>query len=333
MTTSWKPLLISSAGVLLFVGVLMLLTPSPASAQCGSQASSCKNCHEVQGQDPVNTEGDWHISHAFGDFCQFCHAGNVQAIEAETAHQSMVAPLADPVASCGACHPADARDLAVVYGTALGIDIETSGSGPAASSPTAVADQPCPPAAVDVAASLPAADIIDYNTQYAQTVEGQGELQPGNLILGALLTLIVVGGGAFVLRNERRRRQTVSEDSPGAPVAAKPPKSAAPAENAPHFAPRTAGASATGAAADPSDLHSASPAPGLPADGAAASALLPAIASLDPAGRHALEQLLQDAETASDLFRRLARLDPKMLHTLRSLDQNTRELLLALSKD
>jgi hypothetical protein len=55
--------------------------------------------------------------------------------------------------------------------------------------------------------------------------------------------------------------------------------------------------------------------------------------ALDPAGRRALEQLLQDAETASDLFRRLARLDPNMLRTLRSLDQNTRELLLALSKD
>jgi hypothetical protein len=55
--------------------------------------------------------------------------------------------------------------------------------------------------------------------------------------------------------------------------------------------------------------------------------------ALDPAGRRALGQLLQDAETASDLFRRLARLDPNMLRTLRSLDQNTRELLLALSKD
>ena len=60
------------------------------------------------------------------------------------------------------------------------------------------------------------------------------------------------------------------------------------------------------------------------------SALLQA---LDPDGRRALGQLLQDAETASDLFRRLARLDPNMLRTLRSLDQNTRDLLLALSKD
>ena len=310
MTTSWKLLLIPSAGVLMFVVALMLLTPSPASAQCGSQASSCKNCHEVQGQDPVNSEGDWHVAHAFGDFCQFCHAGNVQAMEVETAHQSMVAPLADPVASCGACHPTDLQDLAVVYGTVLGIEIGTTGSGPAASSPTAVADQPCPPAAVDVAASLPAAGIIDYNTQYAQTVEGQGELQPGNLILGALIVLIVLGGGGFVLRNERRRRMA----SPAGKAAGAPPA-----------VPEVSQASGMGTP------HSASqPLKGPAIAAEEISALLQA---LDPAGRGALGQLLQDAETASDLFRRLARLDPNMLRTLRSLDQNTRDLLLALSKD
>jgi hypothetical protein len=311
MTTSWKPLLVSSAGVLLFVGALVLMTPSPAAAQCGSQASSCKNCHEVRGQLPVNAIGDWHIAHAFGDFCQFCHAGNVQAMEAETAHQSMVAPLADPVASCGACHPTDAQDLAVVYGTALGIEIGTSGGGPAAFSPTPVANQPCPPAAVDVAASLPAADIIDYNTQYAQTVEGQGELQPGNLILGALIVLIVLGGGGFVLRNERRRRMAAPAAGARTALPASPEVSQSSGIDAP-------------------DSEAQAPAAPARAPEQEISGLLQA---LDPAGRRALEQLLQDAETASDLFRRLARLDPNMLRTLRSLDQNTRELLLALSKD
>jgi len=314
MTTSWKPILISSAGVLLFVGALVLMTPSPAAAQCGSQASSCKNCHEVQGQLPVNAIGDWHISHAFGDFCQFCHAGNVQAMEAETAHQSMVAPLADPVASCGACHPTDAHVLAVVYGTALGVEVGTGGGGTAATSPTAVANQPCPPAAVDVAASLPAADIIDYNTQYAQTVEGQGELQPGNLILGALIVLIVLGGGGFVLRNERRRRMTSTAAEVATSLSVTPEASQSSGMDVPH--------SGTQAPATPAKVPEQE-----------FSALLPAIAALDPAGRRALGQLLQDAETASDLFRRLAQLDPNMLRTLRSLDQNTRELLLALSKD
>jgi cytochrome c553 len=54
---------------LVTVSALALMTVQPASAQCGSQASSCKNCHEVQGQMPVNNDGSaWHKSHAFGDF-------------------------------------------------------------------------------------------------------------------------------------------------------------------------------------------------------------------------------------------------------------------------
>ncbi len=71
----------------LFAGLAMVIaagiflaTATPASAQCGSQASSCKNCHEVQGEMPVNADGTgWHQSHAFGDFCYICHAGNNQA--------------------------------------------------------------------------------------------------------------------------------------------------------------------------------------------------------------------------------------------------------------
>jgi len=47
----------------LAIGLLLVACGScpmlvqPVQAQCGSQASSCKNCHEVQGQDPVNGDG------------------------------------------------------------------------------------------------------------------------------------------------------------------------------------------------------------------------------------------------------------------------------------
>ena len=92
--------------VLLVVG-LMSWTPKPAQAQCGSQASSCKNCHETQGQMPVNTSGEWHQAHAFGDFCEFCHAGNVQATAKEEAHVGLAAPLDDVKAGCQSCHPSD----------------------------------------------------------------------------------------------------------------------------------------------------------------------------------------------------------------------------------
>ena len=64
----------------LFVGIAMVIaasifltTATPVSAQCGSQASSCKNCHEAQAEMPVNADGTgWHQSHAFGDFCYIC---------------------------------------------------------------------------------------------------------------------------------------------------------------------------------------------------------------------------------------------------------------------
>ena len=87
--TEFSLLLVSA----IVIAVVILAWPRQADAQCGSSASSCKNCHEVQGEYPVNASGDWHISHAFGDFCEFCHAGNVQATEMEAAHTGMVLSL------------------------------------------------------------------------------------------------------------------------------------------------------------------------------------------------------------------------------------------------
>ncbi len=65
-----------TAGILLIVITSIWLgSATPVNAQCGSQASSCKNCHEVQGEMPVNKMAPaWHQSHAFGDFCYICHA-------------------------------------------------------------------------------------------------------------------------------------------------------------------------------------------------------------------------------------------------------------------
>jgi hypothetical protein len=209
MPSSWKPIIVGSTGVLLLTGALLVLTLSPADAQCGSQASSCKNCHEVQALDPVNSEGDWHVSHAFGDFCEFCHAGNVQAPEANLAHEGMVDPLADPAASCSACHPADARDLAVVYGTALGVEVGTGGaplSSPTPGDAPTPAPTAVPPAIVD---EPPAADQVDYNAVNAGTEARSTPI--GNVILGVLIALIVVGGGGYVVWNERRRRNPSSD--------------------------------------------------------------------------------------------------------------------------
>ena len=44
----------AGAGSLLLVALVQLRLPA-VQAQCGTQASSCKNCHEVQAKDPVNS--------------------------------------------------------------------------------------------------------------------------------------------------------------------------------------------------------------------------------------------------------------------------------------
>lgn len=287
------------AGLLIMAVAFIIPAPS-VEAQCGSQASSCKNCHEVQGQMPVNNIGDWHISHAFGDFCEFCHAGNVQAMEADAAHLGMAEPLADIQASCGACHPADTREKAEVYAVALGVTIGSgAAAGPAAGEPSQGAPEAggesAPAAIVVLPASAAAQEgVIDYGKRYDETVLGIRQINWGNLTLGGMIAVVAIGGGALVLWNERRLR-----------IAAKP------------------GLKAEGEmkeAALPS-IEGVSP---------EILALLPKIEALNPLGKRALRKLLQDPSTASDLLHRLSRLDPDLLRQLRGLDRGTRSLLLAM---
>src|SRR5512142_2272693 len=123
---------------ILIVCGIALAMPQSAKAQCGSQASSCKNCHEVQGKDPVNSDGTgWHQSHAFGDFCYICHAGNNQAKDKAAAHQGMVSPLADVKASCQQCHAADLQARAQVYADALGVEVGAGSAAQATAEPAA----------------------------------------------------------------------------------------------------------------------------------------------------------------------------------------------------
>jgi hypothetical protein len=277
-----------------------------AQAQCGSQASSCKNCHEVQGQDPVNNDGTgWHQSHAFGDFCYLCHAGNNQSMDKAEAHAGMVPPLSDVKAACQSCHPSDLMERAQVYATALGVEIgeggssgsappgggDTGGSGPAPASSSSSAAAVQPPAPAMVVASD---DVIDYNQRYNETVLGQTNINWGNVILGLMIGLVAVGGGTFIYWNERRLR--------GLPLMKHKSTLAKPIE-----APVVEGYSSE------------------------VSAYLPLIADLNPVGRHALRRLLQNPEEASELLHSLSQLDPDLLRRIRSLDRESRHLLLALA--
>jgi len=195
---------------LVTVSALALMTVQPASAQCGSQASSCKNCHEVQGQMPVNNDGSaWHTSHAFGDFCYICHAGNQQATDKAAAHTGMVPPLQDVQASCQQCHVNDLQERAQVYATALGVEIG-SGSGEQAAAgnePAAPATESAPAAAATVSncneVVVDDPNLVDFAAHYEQVVLGKQPVNWGNMILLGMIGLMVVGGGGFVVTREK----------------------------------------------------------------------------------------------------------------------------------
>lgn len=209
----------SSGLILISIGLMLLWATQPVDAQCGSQASSCKNCHEVQGKDPVNTDGTgWHESHAFGDFCYICHAGNPQSTDETAAHTGMVPPLSDVEASCQQCHPDDLSDRAQVYATTLNIEFSMGGgSGDASSSTTVETDAVDETVEEDtveapVAVSIPAdnqlaiddPNIIDYVARYNEIVLGERPVNMGNIVLGVLIALLVFGGGGYILIHEIR---------------------------------------------------------------------------------------------------------------------------------
>jgi hypothetical protein len=211
---SRKSYYILPISILLITAILWLWPTNSANAQCGSQASSCKNCHEVQAEKPVNNDGtDWHQSHAFGDFCEFCHAGNVQAPEMEAAHTGMVPPLSDVKAGCATCHPDDLMEMAEVYAVALGVEVGAGGPGDstapagtdsAGSSDVVAAVEPVAATAVTFSTEIDLNDpnVIDYVQRYEEIVLGHRPTNWGNVIIMALIGAMVVGGGAFVVKNE-----------------------------------------------------------------------------------------------------------------------------------
>ncbi len=190
-------------GVLLVTGSVFLMTAAPVKAQCGSQASSCKNCHETQAQMPVNNDGTaWHTQHAFGDFCYLCHAGNNQATNKVAAHTGMVPPLADINTSCKSCHPTDTLAKAQIYATTLGQQVGAGGSGTAAAtSQPASSAAPATTEAAPTAVIAPA-DMVDYSQRYDAVALGKTPTNIGNIILIAILAVLVLGGGFFVLKRE-----------------------------------------------------------------------------------------------------------------------------------
>ena len=278
-------------------------------AQCGSQASSCKNCHEVKGEDSVNAKGDWHISHAFGDFCEFCHGGNVQAPDKAAAHEGLIDPFSDVKANCSSCHADDFQPKAEKYATALGVTIGASTTRPPAASSGSGSSQPAsqPPAPQPPAQGAqetapkpaivlpPKAEIVDY-TQPASAVN------IGNLIAALLLLIVVVGGGAFVYWNEKRL----------------------------HRAKAAAAAVAADAAAQPAGEEAITSLDQLPPE---AVKLLPTLKQLDPRTLKALSIILSDRKRGEDLLQSLSVINFAVLDEMKRLDKRELSLLLALAAE
>jgi hypothetical protein len=221
MSRTLTPAVVITSGVLLLFVALALIPTDKAEAQCGSQASSCKNCHEVQGQDPVNSTGEWHTQHAFGDFCAFCHAGNVQATDEASAHAGMVDPLSDVNASCVQCHPGDLEAKAKVYAGILGVEVNISSGGgrseSASATPAADTSAQAPPqaaASAQLGQAQSEADLVDYVQRYNEQVLGEQPTNWGNVILLALIAVVLVGGGSYVVYNEGLIRVSFKDTKP-----------------------------------------------------------------------------------------------------------------------
>jgi hypothetical protein len=209
-------MLVTACFLLALSAGVWLTTATPASAQCGSQASSCKNCHEVQGELPVNGDGTgWHTSHAFGDFCYLCHAGNNQAQDVTEAHTGMVPPLSDVKAACIQCHPNDYEALAQEYATILGVEVGSGGASPStgdaapSSEVASTAAEGSAPCATELVVDDP--NLVDYAQRYDEIVLGKKPFNLGNAILIGMIGIMAIGGGGFVATREKLVKVTFGD--------------------------------------------------------------------------------------------------------------------------
>jgi len=152
--------------------LLVVLGSVDARAQCGASTSECRSCHEVRAARPaMNEASPWHRDHAFGDFCALCHGGDPAAKDEAHAHASLVAPLADPNATCGTCHGAETSARVAKYGTMA-----------------TAADAPAPP--ISAPREAPTARRVAW----------------ANVVLTSVIALFGSSGALYVATNERRLR-------------------------------------------------------------------------------------------------------------------------------
>jgi len=297
-----RPLIPIFLGAILVTGFFLLLSSREAQAQCGSQASSCKNCHETQGVDPVNTDGTaWHTQHAQIDACVSCHAGNPQSTDADQSHAGMVPWDSDVKAGCFSCHPDDYMQLAQEYAVTLGVTLGETGAAPSGGAPEPSAAAPATieeemPSSAGMVVNKPG--TIDYVRQYEETVLGKRSVNWGDVTLVVLIVGMVFGGGAFVYWNERRLRGLKGFFTPKAVVTG------------------TEGVI-----------------PVVEGYSSEVTELLPLIAKLNPVGKHALKRILANPDQANEILHAISHIDPELIRRVETLDKDTRALLVALAGD
>ena len=203
-----RPIILVGVGMLLLAAAVTWLAAAPAvQAQCVG-VTSCKNCHELQGQRPSSLQDAWHSDHMVFDFCAACHSGDRLAEEADAAHTGATASLGQMAAYCRDCHADDLESYFGAYAEAAGIDAES-----------ALAQADAPPQTFSLfgetvkpaGPTLPGSeDAGDQGGQFgsgagAQAAPSEPQSNPvANAVLAGLLVAGVLGGGGYVAWNERR---------------------------------------------------------------------------------------------------------------------------------
>jgi hypothetical protein len=305
----FKLLVLITIGLALPIMVLMATPQQDASAQCGSQASSCKNCHEVQGKDPVSNKGQWHIDHAANDYCEFCHAGNVQATDKDKAHVGMVKPGDNLKASCGGmCHQ-DYQARADKY-IAAGMMVGGGAAQPPAASsggqtPAATASaQPAAPAAQSKPAAPPPSggQVVDFNQPKPNLEANPSTVNVGNIVLGVLVVLMLIVGVAIVFAGEGGLQKLTAWQAQ--PAVASAYRSTPLPDNW-------------------ADLVKAKP---------ELAEVLPMLARADSRTIKAIARVLSDPSHGDEALQALGKIDLKLIEDVRKLGPRERELLLALAQ-
>ena len=200
------PLILAVLGLILLVGVsFWLSTPQTVQAQCNTP-STCKTCHEVQGQKSVNFSGDWHIQHSFVDFCAECHGGNRRSMDKTVAHTGMATQLTQMSPNCVSCHDEDLESKFKVYASQLGVNdtgiLEKARQLAAQNTSNKATFLPIDPLALPLPSSIKPQPTP---TPPALPVQPISSADTSNTALILVFFGLVSGGTSYVYWNEKRR--------------------------------------------------------------------------------------------------------------------------------